>query len=179
MIKLSLTLLLLCSLCSAPLASADYAIYLVRHAEKTLDKKDPALTTCGTARALALVEEIAQAEKAQQAVTTISRIQHTYSTDYQRTLATARPSATFFGTHIETYDASDLPRIAKKLQAQAQSALVVGHSNTTSVLAGILAGQPQPLIDEREYDHLYVVTFTEKGVQLAQLQQKFSCEKNF
>jgi len=59
-----------------------YSIYLIHHAEKQLDKDDPALTQCGQYRARQLASILENA-----------KIKKIFSTRYKRTMATATPLA--------------------------------------------------------------------------------------
>ena len=61
------------------------------------------------------------------------------------------------------------------LDAQ-QDALVIGHSNTTGVLAGLLAGVSEEAFDEDIYDRLYQVVISGKQARLNLLHQSFYCE---
>lgn len=121
--------------------------YLVRHAEKVLDVTNPPLTPAGQARAAALALRLEEVKLTQ-----------IYSSDYIRTLDTARPTAKAQGVNVTVYDPSDLPRFAQKLKTESGHILIVGHSNTTPPLVGFLDGSPGSPIDEaNEYDRFYVV----------------------
>lgn len=133
--------------------AADNTIYLVRHAEKVLDgTRDPALTKAGQARARWLATYFRDKE-----IGTI------LSTDYTRTRDTAMPTAKELNLNIALYDPSDLERFARELKTRKGSTLVVGHSDTTPVLAGFLIGENREELDERVYDHIYIVTFAKDG----------------
>lgn len=124
----------------------DRTIYLVRHAEKQAGD-DPSLTPEGAARARLLADTLADAG--------IARI---YSTDYARTRETAAPLADFMSLPVDFYDASDLPAFVSELNFQSGRIPVVGHSNTTPDLVGLLGGDPGAEINEAaEYDRLYVL----------------------
>lgn len=127
--------------------SDTYTLYLVRHAEKQAGD-DPALTEAGTARAETLADLLES-----------EGIEAIWSTDYARTRDTAAPLADRLDLEVRLYDPSDLPGLTEQLKAEAQTALVVGHSNTTPELAEALGGEGGEPIDEpREYDRLYVLT---------------------
>ncbi len=152
----SLMTALMLSACSAPAsklsAPKSDAIFLVRHAEKTAEKKDPALTEAGEARAAALSERLAG-----EGITDI------HSSDTKRTRDTAAPLAKKLGLEVQIYDPRDLPAMAAKLKAAPGRHLVVGHSNTTPQLTELLGGDGgTPIIEATEYDRLYIVT-TEDG----------------
>jgi phosphohistidine phosphatase SixA len=144
-------------LCTALLLTtasfADQTYYLVRHAEKAggMDRNPP-LTEEGAARALWLAAYFS--DKSLKAV---------YSTQYLRTEQTAAPTAEALGLTVQPYDPRDLPGFAETLKSVEGPVLIVGHSNTTPILAGILAHDPQEELDERVYDHIYVVTVDDAG----------------
>lgn len=137
--------------------AADAAIYLVRHAEKQAGS-DPMLTEEGTARALALAARLGDAN--------ITRV---YSTDFNRTRLTAAPTAQAKGITVELYDprAGGFQLFADKLKAEFPAGdgayLVVGHSNTTPYLASLLTGQEHAMLNEDQYDHIYVITKADDG----------------
>lgn len=125
-------------------------IYLARHAEAVGEDDARRLTAEGRARAEALAEFLqAQAKEP---------IERIFSTDYPRTLETARPIAERLGLEVELYDPQDLPAFAERLKSMGQTVLVVGHSNTTPALVELLGGAPGEPIDEpTEFDRLYRV----------------------
>ena len=58
-----------------PAFSADYTLYLVRHAEKQTDTNDPSLTYCGQQRAIQLASLLSK-----------TPIEQVYSTSYKLSL---------------------------------------------------------------------------------------------
>lgn len=144
-----------------------FTIYLVRHAEKvTTDKsdKDPLLTNCGKMRAEGLAEFFGQIE--------LDRI---YSTDYERTKSTAAPVSNSKQKNLDFYDPRKLEDFAAMLKAKKEDVLVVGHSNTTGVLAGLLSGQEIGSFDESIYNRIYQVTFLKKEGHLQIFHSSFEC----
>lgn len=141
---------------SPAIAQMEPAIYLVRHAEKLADT-DPGLTEKGVARAQALADLMAHAN-----------LKAVYSTPYKRTMMTALPSAENAGLEVTEYDPRALQAFADKLKADflasGESILVVGHSNTTPVLANFLTGASHRMLNEDEYSHLFVVRSDEGGM---------------
>jgi phosphohistidine phosphatase SixA len=128
-------------------------IFLVRHAEKTADKNDPALTAAGTARAETLAVMLKDAD-----------ITHIHSSDYTRTRDTAAPLAKRLGLTVELYDPRDLPAMAERLKSQSGRHLVVGHSNTTPQLTEQLGGDGgTPIVEATEYNRLYYVVIGADG----------------
>lgn len=122
-------------------------IYLVRHAEKEKGP-DPALTEAGMERADRLATRLSDAG--------LSKI---WSTDTRRTRETAGPISKMTGTEVSIYDGRDLDNFAEQLRATGGNHLVVGHSNTTPVLASALGDDPTPfpVVEATEYDRLYIV----------------------
>jgi len=128
-------------------------VYLVRHAEKTQDSDDPALRTEGVARAEALAEIMRDA-----GVTAV------HSTDFRRTRDTAAPTAARLGLDMRGYHWDEMDALAAAIRHEGGRHLVVGHSDTTPELVGLLGGDPGAPIDEpTEYDRLYIVTLGPDG----------------
>lgn len=154
MLKYFIAIFILGTLCLGACATPPpQTIYLVRHAEKE-PGRDPNLAPIGKVRAADLVTHLEGAD--------LSAI---YSTDYRRTRQTAAPIALATGLPVIRYDPETLTEFAAQLRAQEGNTLVVGHSNTTPDLAAALGGTPGEAITEAtEYDRLYVLTFTEQGV---------------
>lgn len=122
-------------------------VYLVRHAEAEPDgTRDPALGEVGRERAERLASVLRDAG-----------ITHIHSSDFQRTQQTAAPASEALGIPVMSYDPRALEPFADELRATPGRHLVVGHSNTTGVLAGILEGEAGAAFDETEFDRLYVV----------------------
>jgi phosphohistidine phosphatase SixA len=134
---------------SAALAQAEPApvvVYLVRHAEKLDDSRDPPLNDAGRLRVDALVRTLQDAG-----------ITHVWSTAFRRTRATAAPVAARLGLAVAPYDPADLGAVAAGLRATPGRHLVVGHSNTTPALVRALGGDPMGDISDAEYDRLYLL----------------------
>jgi chorismate mutase-like protein len=144
---------------ATPAALADGTLYLVRHAEKALDGgPDPALTALGQDRAASIANMLKT-----EAVTAV------YSTDYARTRDTAEPAARQAGVPVTLYDPKDLRGLADMLKAARGAVLVVGHSNTTPVLANLIAGTDFRYAGEDVYDLVYIIRTTggqPKGVSI-------------
>ena len=127
---------------------------LVRHAEKG-SGGDPELTGEGKDRA----ERLAGRLRAENIVAV-------YSTNTNRTMATAAPTATDHGLDIITYDAGDAATFAGTLKTKhaGGAILIVGHSNTVPDLVNALAGTDEYRdIDEEDYGNLYTVTTGKRG----------------
>ena len=127
-------------------AALDNVVVLVRHAEKLDDSRDAELSETGRARAEVLA-----------ALLKDMKIDTIYSSDYIRTRDTARPLAEALGLELELYNPGDLEALATKLRAAEGRILIVGHSNTTPRLVGLIGGEPGTDIADDEYDCLYIV----------------------
>lgn len=128
-------------------------VFLVRHAEKILDVRDPDLTQEGQVRAELLADMLSDAN-----------ITHIHSSDYKRTRQTAAPLAKKLGLEVKLYDPRDLPAMAEALKTQSGRHLVVGHSNTTPQLTQLLGGDGEgPIVEATEYNRLYYVTIAKTG----------------
>lgn len=126
-------------------------IYLTRHAEKQTTGSDPALTSAGQLRAQNIADLLKRAN--------ISKV---YSTDYNRTKQTATPLSNAISVPVTLYDPSQLTSFASQLNNLTGNTLVVGHSNTTPELVGLLGGQATA-ISETEFDRLYQVIIGDNG----------------
>jgi len=131
-------------------ASDHLVVFLVRHAEKVDQSRNPDLSEDGYLRAGELARTLADAG-----------IERIHSTDFIRTRKTAEPVADLFGLEIELYDPGDLYSFSDSLKAMGGRHLVVGHSGTTPELVAILGGDPGTAIEENnEYDRLYILTIS-------------------
>lgn len=151
---------------SAQKSNEIYTIYLVRHCEKDLESNnnDPTLTECGKKRADKLSSFFKDVD-----------LDVIFSTDYDRTKSTAQPTAKVKGLEINLYDSQELEAFAKKLINCKKDVLVVGHSNTTGVLAGLLVGEEIGSFDLDIYNRVYqVVMYKDKG-RLHLLHTAFEC----
>ena len=137
------------------------------HSEKELsemDHSDPPLTPCGQQRSESLSRFLNDVP-----------LDVVYSTDYTRTRNTAFPTAKSKGLNIEVYDAEGLEGFSKLLIKRKQNALVVGHSNTTAGLAGIMVGEEFGEFDLDIYDRIYQVVVCKKRGRLHLLHTAFDC----
>jgi len=131
----------------------DQTIYLIRHAEKVADgTRDPVLTDVGNKRAKTYAKYFAD-----------KNIKAIYSSNTQRTLQTAAPTAAANGLEIEMYNPGDLEAMADLAMDLGTTIVVVGHSNTTAVLANILMGGELPDLEDHHYDRVYIVVLKDDG----------------
>jgi broad specificity phosphatase PhoE len=134
--------LVLCTVLPAQSIEAEEraTVFLVRHAEKASHGPDPELTDAGALRARALASLLRDAGD------------------------TAAPLASQLDLDVTIYDPSKLGDLAADIERRGGRCLVVGHSNTTPELVGLLGGEPGAPIDEQsEHDRLYVLTIAPNG----------------
>jgi len=146
----------------------DFTIYLIRHSEKDLlsdNQIDPPLTKCGAKRSVFLRDFFKEI--------TVDKI---YSTNYLRTKNTAKPIALSKNLDIKYYDPSDLKSFSELLINSKQNILVVGHSNTTPVLAGLLDGEEKAPFDESIYNRIYKISFNGDETKLFMIETPFKCK---
>jgi phosphohistidine phosphatase SixA len=147
-----LILILLLQSCQAPSESPPIApesvFFLVRHAEKADLSDGSPLTEAGRLRAQSLANLLRDAG-----------IERIYSSDFVRTRDTAAPLANDLGLEVILYDPNELNDLKDELVSSPGRHLVVGHSNTTPELSGLLGGEPGPAISDDEYDRLYMLVY--------------------
>ena len=146
-----------------------FTIYLVRHSEKdqsSAHQSDLPLSQCGEQRSETLSIFLSEV-----------RLEAIYSTDFTRTISTAKPTAISKGLEIQKYEPSDLESFAQTLLIRKQDALVVGHSNTTGYLAGFLIGEEGEDISLDIYDRIYQVVVSENSSRLHLLHSSFKCHE--
>lgn len=166
---MGLLLLVLQSIASAQDGQDIFAVYLVRHAERVsewTDPRNPPLSPCGELRARSLATLFGDV-----------KLQAVYSTGFDRTLSTARPTAESRDLPIEHYDPAELEAFAKLLLSKRQDALVVGHSNTTGVLAELLGSEQTDALTEDEFDRMYQVIFANGRTRVYRWRQAFRCPR--
>jgi len=148
-------------------AADSYNIYLVRHAEKLADSKNPSLTTCGK-------------ERAEQLASLLSKVgvSAIYSTSYQRTMQTAAPLAKQQNMSIKNYNPRHLEQLSLQLKHKKENMLVVGHSNTTPMLVELLTKQKVAPLTEHDYQYLYQVQLNDEQAILTIFQQPLSCKSS-
>jgi broad specificity phosphatase PhoE len=128
-------------------AAAQQALFIVRHAEKVDQSKDPHLSDAGQARARALAALLAQSGAAA-----------VYATEYQRTTETAKPLADLLRVSIQQVPATDTARLVEQLKARhaQDTVVVVGHSNTVPEIVKAY-GAAIPAIADDDFGNVFVV----------------------
>jgi len=147
-----LLLLVLCFVSGTVAAQSRKTILLVRHAEKdtsaTADQNDPALTQAGSERAARLGKKLRK-----------YKVGAVYSTNFQRTMNTARPTAERRRLTVQTYDAKKPNELLDQImKSKTKRFLIVGHSNSIPDLANLIVKKEifADLNDE-EYGVIYLV----------------------
>ena len=135
-------------------------MYFIRHAEKVRDKStDPLLTEAGEERAIHWANVFKEVD-----------FDAVYSTETLRTVATALPSAAQNNLEIVLYDAKEIDIVALAKQNLGKTLLIVGHSNSTPNLVNNLIGVNRYTeIDDNNFSHLYIVTYTKKAADVSLL----------
>lgn len=128
---------------------------LVRHAEIPTGGSDPSLTEAGLERAEKLASILSEME-----------LDGVYSTDYNRTIQTATPTADNQGLTILSYGGFDHNEVIDDiLESMSESKiLIVGHSNTTpNFLNALIGTSSYPNLPEDAFDNLFIVNTKSKG----------------
>lgn len=142
------------------LYSCGNTFYVVRHAEKAkplpgmsvIEANDPPLSDSGQLRALALKEVLKS-----------GNIRHIFSTNYRRTISTAKPLDEYLlnvQTELYSPKKDSAEAFVQKLKGiRKGNVLVVGHSNTIDDLVNLLCGSTMVPGDlkETDYDNLFKV----------------------
>jgi len=150
--KLILTFIFL-SLSLISYAQEITTYYFIRHAEKLrIDKtdKNPNLNFNGYKRAEAWKDVFSDVP-----------FDAIYSTDYNRTKLTAKPTATSKNLPILLYNPNTMYSEAFQNNTKGKTVLVVGHSNTTNVFANKILGiEKYKEIKDNNNSNLYIVTIS-------------------
>ena len=134
---------------------ATTTVIFVRHAEEAAEPvADPGLSAAGQRRAAELARQLVDAD-------VVAGIDAVYATPFRRTVDTVKPVADALGLPIISYDAADTEMIMEQIvrEHKGKIVLVVGHSNTVPALMfNMGASKKVPVIDEYEYDNIYIVS---------------------
>jgi 2,3-bisphosphoglycerate-dependent phosphoglycerate mutase len=135
----------------APLTSFAQEVttyYLVRHAEKDRTDKtnsNPELTQKGMQRAV--------------------QWSQVYSTNYKRTVSTAKPTAIEKDLEVQFYNPREPYSVDFRKATSGKTVLVVGHSNTTPQFVNAIIGENKyPQIQDDNNSNLYVVTLVNNAI---------------
>ncbi|HEU4768140.1 MAG TPA: phosphoglycerate mutase family protein [Pyrinomonadaceae bacterium] len=148
-------------------------VYLIRHAERADEpRQDPPLTEKGTLRSQELARVLGNAN-----------IKAIITSQFARTKLTAEPIAKKLNVAVTPISLSLSPSNPRMIAEQStaevtnkilerggESVLVIGHSNSIPDVIKMLGGDVTPVIDEKKFDDLFVVTVYAKGkAKVAQL----------
>ena len=127
--------------------------YLIRHAEKDSSNKedrDPHLSEAGNTRANNWAKHFEDI--------TLDAV---YSTNYNRTKATATPTAKSKNLELTLYDPRHMDAKEFMAECEGKTVLIVGHSNTTPMFANSLLGEKKyEMMKEDDNTSLYKVVVT-------------------
>ena len=87
------------------------------------------------------------------------------------------PTAETKDLEITLYNGQDIESFSHILLDTQQDALVVGHSNTTGVLAGLLVNEELGDLDLDIYDRIYQVVICGETRHLQLFHSSFECVK--
>lgn len=133
------------------LAQEKTVYYFIRHAEKDVSDptdRNPKLTKEGEIRAQQWVQLFADKE-----------IDFVFSTDFHRTLQTAKPIAESHKLEISSYDYQNLYNSDFQNMTHGKTSVIIGHSNTTpQFINTILEKKKYTDIEESDYGKLFIIT---------------------
>lgn len=142
------------SLLNACTSDKTTTYYLIRHAEKDRTDKtnrNPSLNFDGEQRAQNWSEYFKDI-----------KLDAVYSTNYNRTLETATPTAHTKKLKIKIYDPRKMYDSIFQVETKGKTVLVVGHSNTTPVFANKILGEKKyQNMDDTDNSSLYIVTISD------------------
>ena len=125
--------------------------YLIRHAEKDRsnpDEQNPHLTREGRLRAIKWSEVLSNI-----------KLDAVYSTEYHRTIETAKPTARKQELAILFYNPRDQYNTSFKETNKGKKVLIVGHSNTTPFFVNKIIGEEfYEQIEDDNNANLYIVS---------------------
>lgn len=128
---------------------------LVRHAETSGGGSNPNLSIVGAERSMELSRILANVP-----------LDAVLSTNFNRTMQTAEPTATAKGLTIQSYDPFAPDAVIESTLNDYRDGfiLIVGHSNTTPDFLNKMVGENiYATLPESAYDNLYIVSLFEKG----------------
>jgi phosphohistidine phosphatase SixA len=130
------------------LAEAQQVIFLVRHAEQSLEGEDPALTEAGRRRATALAALLKDAA-----------INAIFESGIRRTRETAKPLADALNVELKTYPRTDIGGFIGILRSEhAQDrVLIVTQSLRISRWLKVLGSSVDITVAPTDYDNILVV----------------------
>ncbi len=154
--KIWLACFLGCILFSSSIIAKETTIYLVRHAEKVVDKStdDPELTEAGRERAAKLVRVLRSIP-----------IDVCVASQFKRTQQTIQGVAESNQLELIVHPAGQEAKLLDRLRKEwkGQQVLIAAHSNTIPDLCKGLGVELSVEIGELDYDNLFVIVVDEDG----------------
>lgn len=136
--------------------------YFIRHAEKdgsNPQDRNPQLSKVGVERAAKWAEVFKEVE-----------FDLIFSSNYNRTMTTARAVADTQNKNVEIYDPRQLNDPDFQEKTRGKTVLVVGHSNTNPAFVNMLLGENKYKdLDENNYGSLFIVTVSPSGEKTSQI----------
>lgn len=127
--------------------------FFIRHAEKNRSdatNKNPNLTEQGKDRAVYWSKVLSSV-----------KFDAVYSTNYNRTIQTATPTALSNNLEIQFYNPREMYNQEFQNNTKGKTVLIVGHSNTTPMFVNkVLSEEKYKSIDDSNNSNLYVVTIS-------------------
>jgi broad specificity phosphatase PhoE len=135
-------------------ASLVTTVVLIRHGERNAipANTNPPLNAAGKARAKELIHVAGQ-----------SGIKAIYCSHFIRSLETAKPLAAHLGLSSIVMDEALQIKNDILSNRAGQTVLVIGHSNTVPDIINRLGAGSVPVIDDGEFDNLFVVKVLDQG----------------
>mgnify|MGYP005996234267 CR=1 FL=1 len=139
-------------LSSCALEETNTTYYLIRHAEKDRTErsnKNPNLNEKGIKRAKKWAQYFKNID-----------LNAVYSTNYNRTMQTAKPTADSKKLDIINYDPSNMVSEDFEKETTGKTVLIVGHSNTTPQFANkIIKSEIYKSMDDNDNASLFIISF--------------------
>lgn len=136
--------------------------YFIRHAEKDTqnpDNEDPELTEAGIERAQKWAEAFREVE-----------FDLIFSSNYKRTLNTAKPIADSQEKEIEFFNTEKLNDEGFQQKTKGKTVLVVGHSNLNPEFVNyIIQEEKYEDLDEKEYGSLFIAIIHPDGSRTSEV----------
>ncbi|MDJ0838316.1 MAG: phosphoglycerate mutase family protein [Acidobacteriota bacterium] len=130
-------------------------VYLVRHAEKVDESRDPDLSQAGLRRSEALAAFLEKVS-----------FDAVYATQFKRTQQTVAPLSKATGLKIQQHDARDSKGFAEMVRGMpGKTIIAAGHSNTVPAIIQALGGPPLTIGDS-DYDNLFLVVLVDGKAHL-------------
>ncbi len=144
-------------------------VILARHAEKSGTSDTASLTTIGRQRASDLARVLRD-----------TRLDAIISTQYNRTLQTAAPSAAQAALNVTVIEggmgvAANAEAVARAVDSlpSGSAVLVVGHSNTLTPIIRAMGGPDLPDLCDPEYSTLFVLERASPGAGWRMLRTRY------